>query len=84
MANVPETFTLEDELYRFEVHAEGPALNVLMIGTEPDTGTQFPLVWTVNHPVRRIVAITLGHDGYTHESTAYKTLLQNAAKWLLD
>lgn len=83
MENVPASFTLEDELYRFEVAAEGPALNVMMIGTEPDTGTEFPLVWTVNHQTRRIVGITLGHDGYTHQSDAYKTLLQNAANWLV-
>ena len=83
MANVPATFTLEDELYRFEVAADGPALNVLMIGTEPDTGTEFPLAWTVNHETRRIVGITLGHDGYTHQSEAYKTLLKNAANWLV-
>ena len=83
MANVPASFILEDELYRFEVAAEGPALNVLMIGTEPDTGTEFPIAWTVNHETRRIVGITLGHDGYTHESEAYKTLLQNAANWLV-
>ncbi len=84
MVNVPETFTLEDELYRFEIHEAGPALNTIMIGTEPDTGTQFPLVWTVNHPTRKIVGITIGHDGYTHESAAYKSILQNAATWLVD
>lgn len=84
MANVPETLTLEDELYRFEIHPEGPALNTLMIGTEPDTGTEFPVVWTINHPSRKIVGITLGHDGYTHESAAYKSILKNAANWLVD
>ncbi len=83
-AGIPESFTLEDELYRFEIHPEGPALNMLMAGTEPDTGTQFPLVWTVNHPTRRIVGITLGHDGYTHQSEEYKTLLKNSAAWLLN
>ncbi len=81
--NVPTSFTLEDELYRFEVHPEGPALQVLMVGTEPDTGTQFPVAWVVNHPTRRIVGITLGHDGKAHESHAYKTLLANAANWLV-
>lgn len=83
-AGVPATFTLEDELYRFEVHPQGPALNVLMVGTEPDTGTQFPVAWTINHPTRRIVGITLGHDGFAHESSAYKTLLVNAANWLVE
>lgn len=83
VAGVPTTFTLEDELYRYEHDASGPALNVVMIGTEPDTGTEYPLAWTVDHPVRRIVGITLGHDGFTHESAAYKSLLQNAARWLV-
>ena len=76
------TFTLEDELYRFEVDAEGSPLNVIMVGTEPDTGNQYPVVWAVDHSIRRIVGITLGHDGYTHQSDEYKTLLTNAALWL--
>ena len=83
MANVPASFTLEDELYRYEVDPEGPALDTLMIGTEPDTGDEYPLVWTVTHPTRRIVGITIGHDGASHESDAYKALLTNAANWLV-
>lgn len=83
MAGVPATFTLDDELYRYELDPQGPALNVLMTGREAETGDEFPLAWTVNHPTRRIVGITLGHDGATHQSDAYKTMLVNAADWLI-
>lgn len=82
MANVPTTFSTEDELYRFQPDAQGATMNVLAVGTEPDTGTQFPVVWTIDHPTRRIVCITLGHDGVTHQSQAYKTLLANSIAWL--
>ena len=84
MAGVPTSFTVEDELYRFETDPEGAKMNVLAVGTEPDTGTQYPVVWTIDHPSRRIVCITLGHDGATHELEAYKTLLRNSLKWLIN
>ena len=83
MAGIPKTFTLEDELYRFKADPNGARMNVLAIGTEPDTGIQYPIAWTIDHPTRRIVCITLGHDGATHQSDAYKTLLRNSLKWLL-
>ena len=83
MAGVPATFTTDDELYRFEIDPEGASMNVLAVGTEPDTGTQYPVVWTIDHPTRRIVCITLGHDGVTHQSEAYKTLLRNSVEWLV-
>ena len=76
-------FTLEDELYRFEMDSEGPELNVLATGAEPDTGTEYPVIWTVVHPSRNIVGITLGHDSFTHESSNYKSLLINSVNYLL-
>lgn len=82
MDGIPATFTTDDELYRYEVDTDGANMNVLAVGTEPDTGTQYPVVWTIDHPTRRIVCITLGHDGVTHEMAAYKTLLQNSIAWL--
>ena len=80
--DIPASFTLEDELYRFEPDNEGPQLDVLAVGTEPDTGTEYPVVWVVNHPSRKIVGITLGHDGFTHESEPYKTLLTNSVRYV--
>ena len=79
---LPEKFTLDDELYRFELDPNGPELDVLAIGTEPDTGVEFPVIWTVKHPSRKIVGITLGHDGVTHQSEHYKTLLVNSVRHL--
>ena len=79
---MPASFTLDDELYRFEIDPEGPELDVLAIGTEPDTGTEFPVIWVVKHPSRKIVGITLGHDGVTHQSEPYKRLLTNSVEYL--
>ena len=79
---IPGSFTLDDELYRFEFAPEGPEVDVLAIGTEPDTGVEFPVIWVVNHPNRNIVSTTLGHDGATHESAPYKTLLANSVSYL--
>lgn len=80
---MPEKFTLEDELYRFEVDPNGPELDVLAIGTEPDTGVEFPVIWAVKHSTRKIVGTTLGHDGFTHQSEPYKTFLTNSVKYLV-
>ncbi len=38
------------------------------------------MVWTVAGK-GRIVCITLGHDGASHELPAYRTLLRNAVAW---
>jgi type 1 glutamine amidotransferase len=82
MEGVPATFTLDDELYRFQPDSTGARMNVLAIGTEPDSGVEFPVVWTIEHPTRRIVCITLGHDAAAHESEPYQSLLLNSVAWL--
>ena len=81
---LPASFTLEDELYRYEVDSEFLQLDTLAVGIEPDTGTEYPVIWVARHATRNIVGITLGHDGFTHQSEPYKTLLANSAEWLLD
>ena len=83
MEGVPETFMVEDELYRFEPVGDASPINVLAIGTEPDTGTEYPVVWTAAGDSKRIVGITLGHDAPTHQSPEYKSILANSARWLL-
>ena len=81
MAGVPETFTIEDELYRLEQDPEGPALHVLATAQDPETGDVFPVVWTVAHTNGRIVVNTLGHDGAAHHHPAYRQILQNSLRW---
>jgi type 1 glutamine amidotransferase len=81
-AGVPRSFTVADELYRFEPDAGGPG-EVLAIGRSLATGSEHPLVWTRTHGSGRIVALTLGHDGAAHEHAAYRKLLANAVGWVM-
>ncbi|MEZ4700381.1 MAG: ThuA domain-containing protein [Rhodothermales bacterium] len=78
---VPATFSLDDELYRFAVAADGPGIDVLATGHEAASGTDFPVLWTVRHPTARIVGLTLGHDGAAHELPAFRQLLTNSVRW---
>ncbi len=82
MAGVPKTFRVRDELYRFEKDAAGPEITVLATGHSLSTGKAYPVVWITAHPKGRIVCISLGHDGVTHQHEGYKALLANSAKWL--
>lgn len=82
MESVPSEFRISDELYRFEKDEEGPDIHVLAVGIEPDTGTEYPVAWTVDHPEGRIVCTTLGHDGAAHDHPAYQALLNNSIEWL--
>ena len=81
--DVPATFRIEDELYRFEVDPNGAPIHVIAVGRSLDGREEFPVVWTVAREKGRTACITLGHDGRAHEHAAYKTLLTNTARWLL-
>lgn len=82
MRGVPASFTLTDELYRFQRDAEGPEIEVLATAREVETGEVYPIVWTVAHPDARILVNTLGHDGDAHEHPAYQQILRNALAWV--
>jgi len=82
--DLPATFRIVDELYRFE--AAG-AIEVLAEGVSLETGERYPVLWAMPHhtlgPVLgRVVGTTLGHDGRAHEHPAFKALLRNGAAWL--
>ena len=80
MKGVPEKFTLKDELYYFKVDPAGYGVEVLAIAmTKESVG--FPSIFIVNHPKSRIVGITLGHDGESHNLDVYHQLLRNAIRW---
>jgi uncharacterized protein len=79
---VPSQFSIVDELYRFERDEEGTDIHVIAKGIEEETGEEYPVVWTSGYGEGRIVSITLGHDGDSHEHEAYKTLLRNSIEWL--
>lgn len=84
MQGVPASFTLDDELYRFQRDSAGPEIEVLATAREVETGEVYPIVWTVSNPGGRIVVNTLGHDGAAHEHPAYRRILQNALRWVAD
>jgi putative heme-binding domain-containing protein len=82
MANVPATFEVADELYRFESAQDGSSIEVLATGTSRTTGASYPVVWTVDAGAGRVVCVTLGHDGGAHNDPAFRTLMASAAAWL--
>ena len=79
---VPSRFTIVDELYRFERDEDATDMHIIAKGIEEETGEEYPVVWTTQYGEGRIVNITLGHDGDSHEHEAYKTLLRNSIEWL--
>ncbi len=82
MENVPERFSITDELYRFQQDEEGAEMHILATGIEPDTGDEYPVVWTVEHGGGKVLNITLGHDGDAHTHEAYVAMIKNSMKWL--
>jgi type 1 glutamine amidotransferase len=81
MKGVPERFSITDELYHFQKDTSGPAIDVLAVGTNTETGKTYPVVWTTKLPNARIVCITLGHDEKAHTLPAFQTILVNAHDW---
>src|SRR5690606_6091035 len=79
--NVPEKFSLDDELYYLQADPQGAGMDVLAIGQAEGSQDEFPILWVTPHPQGRIVGFTLGHDGAAHELAAYKTILRNAVSW---
>jgi uncharacterized protein len=79
--NVPEKFTLKDELYYQKVDPKGPGIDVLATASKEGSEV-YPSVYVVKHPKSRIVGIALGHDGESHDLQAYQILLKNAIKWV--
>jgi putative heme-binding domain-containing protein len=81
VVGVPASFKISDELYHFEHDPKGSPIQVLATAYDEKSGKTYPMVWIVQHPKARIVAIALGHDGKAHEHPAYKTMLRNALAW---
>ncbi|MFN7562014.1 MAG: ThuA domain-containing protein, partial [Prosthecobacter sp.] len=87
MAGVPETFTVEDELYYVNAEPdkipEGTAAIEVLAETSNSDKYQkpHPSVWITKHPKARVVGLALGHDARTHDLKPYQQLLINAAKW---
>lgn len=87
MEGLPDSFTIEDELYYMNAEPAnippGTAAIEVLAETSPSDKYQkpHPCVWITRHPSARIVGITLGHDARTHDHEAFKRLLSNAVQW---
>ncbi|NND07302.1 MAG: hypothetical protein HKN87_13070 [Saprospiraceae bacterium] len=82
MQDVPNSFRIVDELYRWEHDSKGPNIEVLAIGRGLESREEFPVVWVVKHPKAKIVCNTLGHDNDAHNLGAYQTILSNSLDWV--
>lgn len=81
MKGVEPTITLQDERYHDEVDAAGPGIEVLANNSLTGSDKIYPAIFVVKNPKARIVAISLGHDGESHNLAFYKTVLCNAVRW---
>jgi uncharacterized protein len=77
---LPPTFKAVDELYHTAASPEGSPMEVLVEAARPG-GKKYASVWLVHYNKARIVCIALGHDGNSHNSPEYHTLLVNAVNW---
>jgi type 1 glutamine amidotransferase len=82
--DIPENFSLKDELYYFIPDSKGPGIEVLATASAEGSDKTFPSVFVVNHLKGRIVGLALGHDEESHNLDAYQNLLRNAVKWAAD
>jgi type 1 glutamine amidotransferase len=81
MKDLPATFKVTDELYHFERDPQATTIQVLATAKNPNTGASFPAIWVLKNPKSRIVCITLGHDGATHQNPIFQSLLKNSIRW---
>lgn len=82
MQGVPASFKITDELYRSIPDTTVARINVLATAQEVETGTVYPIIWTVEGKKGRIVVNTLGHDGEAHNHPAYQQILRNSLRWV--
>ena len=76
---VPPTFSIHDELYRFEPQAE-LVVTPLLQGRSRSSKATFPVAWTHAVDKGRVVVCTLGHDAAAHAHPAYQRLLTNTVR----
>lgn len=80
-AEVPATFKITDENYRFELN-KNAKVEICCVNAPDNTEDPIPSVWIVKDPKAKIVCITLGHAEEAHNNPAYKTLLTNSVNWV--
>lgn len=82
MSGLPASLTLSDERYYYVPDPASPGVEILAVASAEGADKTFPSIFLIKNPKARIVGITLGHDGASHELTEYQTLLRNAIKWV--
>lgn len=87
MKDVPESFTVEDELYHINAEPDkvpaGTAPIEVLAQTSQSKKYKAPhaSVWVTKNDKARIVGIAIGHDERVHNLEAFKNILINAVKW---
>ncbi|MBL8861239.1 MAG: ThuA domain-containing protein [Planctomycetes bacterium] len=81
--SVPATFRIEDELYRFEPAPDARGVTTLARGRSLSSGAEYPVLWTLARGRGKVVGFTLGHDGRAHEHGAFRAILQNSVRYLM-
>ncbi len=76
-----KSFTLDDELYHYELDASGPGIEVLADASAEGSDESYPSIFVVKNPKARIVGFALGHDAASHNLPQYQQLLRNAIEW---
>lgn len=76
-----KNFSLDDELYYYEVDPAGPGIEVLAEASREGSDKTYPSVFVIKNPKAKIVGIALGHDAASHELPQYQQLLRNAIEW---
>ncbi len=74
LSSVPATFTVADELYRFEPQVDFKT-TVLLRGRSRRSKEAFPVAWRHPFGQGRVIACTLGHDEAAHRHPAYQQFL---------
>lgn len=76
-----QSFTLDDERYHYIPDPTTAGIQILANAYADGSDKVYPSVFVVNHSKARIVGITLGHDGKSHELPQYRQLLRQAVAW---
>ena len=82
LKDVPSEFEINDELYWFEPDPKGPGIETLATAWSEQKMAAFPQVFIVKNSSAKIVGLTLGHDGKSHELPAFQKLFINSADWV--
>lgn len=72
-------FTLRDERYSYLRVAD----DSVILATHEHDSLVHPVIWTHEWAAARVVYDGLGHDAQSYQSAEHRTLLLNAAEWLV-